>query len=368
MKKILLFFFGLPILFTSCIQDAPLNPEADILSFHFPDGCQRIKNVEIYNNYIVAYPKKDVSLQDSAFRLTVTSNAVWERIDKYPANDTLFYIKVTSEDKTHSKLYSVIQVEDFPEMFDFENWVKFSSAYQYENPKQLSLQWYSSNNGIAIAWLTPGKPAGEYPVRKTNDCVSGNWAVELKTMVGPGNILNGKNIPCVAGSLFLGGFDVLTGLTDPLKSTKFGVPFNSGKPVKLTGYYIWQEGTEDFINADGSRTPGKRDTCAIYSLIYKTDDNVQYLYGDNIGTSPNVIARAEVKPSEMIQGNTFVPFEVYFDYASYTTPFIPEELENNEYKIIIVFSSGNRGDYYEGRPGSRLVVDNVKLHYDVLNR
>ena len=364
MKKFYLFFSILPVLFTSCIQEAPLNPEADILTFYFPDGSQRIKNVEIYNSYIVAYPKKDVSLQDSVFNLTVTPNATWERINKYPVNDTLFYIKVTSEDGVHSKLYSVIRVEDFPEIFDFENWVKFSSGYLYENPKQSTYQWYSSNNGTAIVWLTPDKPADEYLVRKTDIRVSGNRAAELRTMAGPGKIINGTNIPCLAGSLYLGGFDVLTGLTDPLKSTKFGVPFNSGKPVKLTGRYIWQEGTEDFINTDGTRSPGRRDTCAIYAVIYKMDDEVQYLYGDNIATSPNIIARAEVKPSELIQGNTFVPFEVYFDYASYTTPFIPEELENNEYKITIVFSSSNRGDYYEGRPGSRLVIDDVKLHYE----
>ncbi len=365
MKKYFLLFLLTPFLLTSCIQDAPLDPEADILTFSFPDGTQRIKNVEIYNNYIVAYPKKGISLLDADFTLSVTPGAEWEKIAKTIVNDTLFYIKVTSEDKNHSKIYSIIQVEDFPDVFDFETWIKISPTYLYENPKQNSLQWYSSNNGTAIAWNSKTKPADEYPVRQTSVCVSGSSAVELRTMVGPGSIAGGiRFIPCLAGSLYLGGFDALTGLTDPLKSTRFGIPFNSGKPVKLTGYYIYQEGTEDYINADGSHTAGKRDTCAIYSTIYKTDDKVQYLYGDNVSTSPNIIARAEVKPSEIIQGNVFVPFEVYFDYDSYSTSFNEEELQKNEYKITIVFSSSKRGAYYEGRPGSRLIIDDVKLYYD----
>jgi hypothetical protein len=82
MRNLIFFLSVLPALFTSCIQSTPPDPEADILTFYFPEGSQRIKNVEIYNKYIVAYPKKDVSLQDSAFSLTVTPNATWERIDK----------------------------------------------------------------------------------------------------------------------------------------------------------------------------------------------------------------------------------------------------------------------------------------------
>lgn len=353
------------LFFTGCIKDGPLDPEADILTFSFPAGSQRIKNVEIYNDKIIAYPKKNVSLQDSVFDITVTPGAVWERIEKAVVNDTLFFVKVTSEDKAHTKMYSVIQVADFPDRLDFENWVQYSNNYMYENPKDESLQWFSSNNGTAIAWNSAGKAADEYPLRKTSIRHSGNFAAELRTMKGPGSIAGGVTfIPCLAGSLYLGGFDVLMGLVSPLKSTRFGIPFNSGKPVKLTGYYMYQEGTEDYINANGSVNPFRGDTCSIYSTLFKTDENVEYLYGDNVSTSDHIIARAEMYHSEIVQGNEFIPFELYFDYESFGVPFDPEELQHNEYKITIVFSSSKRGAYYEGRPGSRLIVDDVKLHYE----
>jgi|GEM_PF-4678317 len=58
MRNLIFFLSVLSVLFTSCIQSTPPNPEADILTFYFPEGSQRIKNVEIYNKYIVAYPKK----------------------------------------------------------------------------------------------------------------------------------------------------------------------------------------------------------------------------------------------------------------------------------------------------------------------
>jgi hypothetical protein len=185
-------------------------------------------------------------------------------------------------------------------------------------------------------------------------------------MVGPGNIMGIIDIPCLSGSLYLGGFDPLTGLSNPLRSTRFGVPFNDGKPVKLTGYYIYKDGTGDYIHPDG-KLSAKKDTCSIYAVLFKTDNQVKFLYGDNIATSPNVIARAEIKPEDIRQTNEFTYFEIDFDYVSYHVPFSWTELNNDEYKITIVFASSHRGQYYEGRLGNTLIIDRVELVYDVEN-
>ncbi len=367
MKKYLFFILILPVILTACIQDTPLNPEADILTFSLPEEYLKVKVTpdDIKNDYIIVYPKKSASFESGKVSLTVTPGATWQYVEKIPVNDTLFYIDVTSESKQYVKRYSIIS-SDLPQNFNFETWVTFSKDYQYENPKEGSLVWFSSNNGTAIAWNKKDKPAGEYPVRSTLTSVTGNTAVELCTMEGPGQIGSVRFIPCLAGSLYLGDFNTLMGLVDPLKSTQFGIPFDSGKPTKLTGNYMYQEGASDYINSDGSTTAGKQDTCAIYSTIFKTSSSVQYLYGDNVSTSPNVIARAEVKPADLKRGTTWVYFEVNFDYDSYSTPFSAEELLKNEYKITIVFSSSKRGAYYEGRPGSRLLIDDVRLHYEVV--
>jgi hypothetical protein len=348
----------------SCIRDEAPNPEADILVFAFPDNSLRTREVEIYNDYIVAYPKLNVNLRDSAItRMELSQGATSRRLANAVVNDTLFYIEVTSESREYVKTYAVVQVENFPERFEFANWVRPNAGFLYENPRESSLLWYSSNNGTAIAWSSPTRPAGEYPVRKT--VINGNAAAEMRTVAGPGKIAGGiVFIPCLSGSLYLGGFNPFTGLTDPLKSTFFGVPFNSGRPSGVTGDYIYREGTESYINPDGSLDGAKKDSCSMYAVLFRTDDRVQFLYGDNVDRSPNIIARAEMKPGEIRPVNEFTRFEMTFDYDSYSVPFAWDELENNEYKITIVFASSSKGQYYEGRPGNTLIVDNVSLHYD----
>ncbi|MDR0348846.1 MAG: PCMD domain-containing protein [Tannerella sp.] len=362
MKRIILFSLAV-ISLASCIRDEALNPEADILGFAFPPNSLRTDSVEIYNDHILAYPKPHVNLRDSAIvHIEVTKGATYRRINNPAANDTLFYIDVTSEDKAYTKRYAVIESGNFPESFGFETWVKPSQSFLYENPREASLLWYSSNNGAAIAWSQPARSADEYLVRKTH--INGSTAVELRTMVGPGEIAGGVTyIPCLAGSLYLGGFNPLTGLIDPLKSITFGVPFNSGKPSRLTGYYIYREGTDDYINSDGSKDQKKKDICSIYAVLYRTNQNVQYLYGDNIADSPDIIARAEIRPEEIRPGNEFVYFELEFDYDSYKIPFSWVELYDNKYKLSIVFASSSRGQYYEGRPGNTLIIDNVNFYY-----
>lgn len=363
MKQFFIFVILPLFLLTSCIKDEAPNSEADILALEFPANSLRVNEVEIYNDYVVAYPLKGVSLKDSAvIRIEVSEGATYQRTENTVKNDTLFFIAVTSESKEYTKTYPVIQMDNFPVKFEFENWVRPSTAFLYENPKEEDWLWYSSNNGTSIVWNNTAKPASEYPVRKT--VVNGSTAAELITMEGPGEIAGGITfIPCLAGSLYLGGFNALTGLTNPLRATTFGVPFSSGKPIKLSGYYKFTEGNKDYVMADGSTNKTKRDTCSIYSVIYKTDKNVKYLYGDNVENSPNIIAKAQIKDEDIRQENQLTYFEVEFDYASYYVPFSWDELRNNEYKLTIVFASSKRGKYYEGRPGSTLIVDEVELHY-----
>lgn len=361
-KRLNLLLLFVPFFLYSCIKDEALNPEADILSLTFPENSLRTKEVEIYNDYVITYPLEGVNLRDSAFSIEVTEGATWEKVPHAGNDEVLFVISVTSESKEYTKLYSIVQVDNFPYEFLFENWVTPSTVYLYETPKEGSLQWYSSNNGAAIAWNSPAKPAEDYLIRKIT--IGTGTAAELRTMVGPGSIAGGITyIPCLAGSLYLGGFNALTGLVNPLRSTSFGVPYDNGKPLKFSGEYIFKRGTEDYINSDGSTDKTKDDICSIYAVIFKTDKDVQFLYGDNIAVSPNVIARAEIKQADIVEGDEFVPFEVEFDYDSYTVPFSWDELRNDEYKITLVCTSSSRGQHYEGRPGNTLIVDNLRVHY-----
>ena len=365
MKKHYFFFLIFCGIFFSCIREEAPNPEADLLVLSFPENSLRTEGVEIYNDYVTVYPRPKVNLRDSAITaLEVSAGATWERIESPTGGEVLFYIQVTSESREYTKRYSIIEVGSFSESFHFENWVRPSSVYLYENPKEGSLLWYSSNNGAAIAWNNSTKPPNEYLVRKIS--FNGNTAAEMRTMEGPGKIAGGITfIPCLAGSLYLGGFNALTGLTAPLKSTLFGVPFDNGKPTRFSGRYIFKHSSEDYINSDGTREKGKKDICAVYAVLFKTDEKVQFLYGDDIDSSPNVIARAEIKPTDFVEKSDFTFFDIEFDYNGYSTPFSWAELKNNEYKISLVFSSSSRGQYYEGCPGNTLVVDDIEVQYQL---
>jgi len=355
---------AISILLFACIREEAPNDEADILSVSFPAGSLRTSKVEIGNDYVVVFPKKNVNLRDSALtEIRLTAGATFQRIAAAADSDTLFFIDVRSESEKYVKRYAFI-ASTFPSVFDFERWEKPSANYLFENPKEGSLQWFSSNNGAAIAWNNPKKSASGYPIRQTTQAVSGNTAVELRTMAGPGSIMGIVNIPCLSGSLYLGGFNPLTGLTNPLHSTSFGVPFNEGRPSRLTGYYIFREGDGDYIQSNGSHVSNRNDTCAIYAILFQVVGNEQFLYGDNIATAPNIVARAELHPDEIRQSDDFTRFEIDFVYRQ---PFSYEKLGNDDYRLTIVFASSHKGDHYEGRIGNTLIIDRIELEYEEEN-
>jgi hypothetical protein len=359
-----------PLLMVACIKDEPLNAEADILTFTYPKQDMRTESPEIYNDYVVVYPNAGTDLTKIKYNLSVTPGATHEEIPNRSANDTLFFIQVRSENKENAKLYAITQVPDtFPDVFTFERWIKYTDAYLYENPKDGAYQWFSSNNGAALAYRNFGMPAQEYPVTKAIGAGhDGSTAVKLLTKKGPGNIYGNISVPCLAGSFFLGGFSPLSALQDPLSSTKFGVPFRKGKPLRLQGYYHYKAGSDSFI-VDETTTSEAPDSCSIYAVLFQAGANApfQFLDGNTIGTSLQRIARAELPNHQRgsMPGNDLVEFSTDFVYLNEQDNRYPAfsevDLKNNQYKITIVCSSSYRGDYYQGRPGSCLIVDDIRV-------
>lgn len=358
-------FFFIPVIWVSCIQEAPLNPEADILTFTFPSEYLRLEKSDVYNNYILTYPKQGVDLTHIQASITLTPGATMERIEKAIPNDTIYYIKVTSEDKLHSKLYAITQLLPFPDAFTFDDWVKYSNDYLYKNPRDKGFQWFSSNNGAATAFANKNRPADDFPVRQIEGRNGAGNAAKMVTMEGPGSIAGGiKYIPCLAGSLYLGGFSLMNALFDPLSSTLFGVPFDNGKPEKLTGYYKYIEGEGPYISVGAKNTskkePDRKDYCAIYAVFFEIDSRVSFLDGNTIASSPNIVAKAQISEEERAPtpGTDYHFFEADFIYRK---AFDWDKLRDNKYKMTIVFSSASKGDYYEGRIGNTLIVDDVKI-------
>ena len=63
-------------------------------------------------------------------------------------------------------------------------------------------------------------------------------------------------MPIAAGNLFIGSFDVGNAMSNPLKATKFGLPFRH-VPTYLAGYYKYKAG--DQFTEGGKPVSGKRD-------------------------------------------------------------------------------------------------------------
>ena len=160
-----------------------------------------------------------------------------------------------------------------------------------------------------------------------------------------------------AGNLFIGTFDMASALTDAMKATHFGQVFDR-QPMTLTGYYTYQPGAT-FQDPKGNAVADRTDQAAIYAVLYRNHDdqgNAVTLYGDNVKTSPQIVAIADmgmVKPTK-----EWTPFSIDFKYLS---DIDLDLLKQRGYSLTIVFSSSADGDQFEGAVGSTLCVDKVRL-------
>ena len=369
--KAILFALLTVFTLTRCIQDEPLNPEADILEFKLPDGIAQSAPEErrgangVTNMTITVRPGADLTSLVPVIRITPGATIAPDPAIPQNFTQPVSYT-VTSQDQTHQRIYTVQLVNNSIFSYTFERWELNSDPLrQYETPAEsdengeIRYPWASSNQGIAI--YKASTDPDDYPVHSTTQAKGGRYAAEMSTMKGPGNILDIQYIPVVAGSLFTGTMNVLNALKDPLTATRFGIPFNH-KPLVFKGYYKYKAGTGDYIGSDGNVRPGVKDSCAVYAVFYKTDADLSTLDGTNVLIHPNIVALA-MMPPEMRAGSAgddFVEFTIPFEYKEG----VEIDFTKNEYKLSIVFTSSYYGDHYEGTPGSRLVVDEAKIIID----
>lgn len=337
--------------FTSCIKDEPLYMEAEIEDFRFADSTYL--STSITDGMVNIMVEFGTDLSDLNPIVNISPNATI-----IPSPDSIrdyredVEFTVTSEDKAYSRVYKV-HVLTAPRVmkFDFEDWeMESNNNYPlYKDP--LYPFWDNANKGVWFAGVTD-KP---YPTRDTTDAYSGNKAALLETVKGKRVII--INIPIFSATLFTGEFK--TNALQPLKSTRFGQihPKESGRPIKMTGYYKYTPGPEFTVN--GKVDPNQTDSCDIYAVLYevtKGDAGMnEYLDGGNITTSNKIalIARLEDGSAQ--------PY-----YTKFTLPFVelkPIDYEQYDYKLAIVFASSRRGANYQGAIGSKLIIDDVEVSF-----
>lgn len=351
----------------SCIREEALNTEADIESCTLADDVLN-RDPVIENEKVTLYLKKTADLSALAPEFTLTPGATIS-----PASGTTLnfsspqYYEVTSEDGQWKKQYKVEATTTYniPTLFQFEH-VRTEGKYQifYETDAsgKETIVWASGNSGYALTGA--GSGADTYPTYQSNIGYR-NKCLALTTRK-TGSLGASTNMPIAAGNLFLGTFEVLSALKNPLKATKFGIPTDA-VPSRIQGYYKYQAG-ETFYELDESRPdklkpiPGKRDIFNIYAVFYESTEDMKTLDGTNAlaEDNPNILAVAQITNAK--ETDEWTEFDLPFVFRPGKTV-DPDKLSEGKYSLAVVFSSSIDGDHFSGAPGSTLCVDEVTMEY-----
>ncbi len=366
-----MFAVMLALCVTSCEKE-PLNAECDIESASLP-GDILIREPLIENDKVTFILKNGTDRSALAPEFTLTPGAV---IDPPSGTVRDFSVSqvytVTSEDKKWHKDYTVTATYiTISLQYDFEhvrleetNNSQYDVFFEVGTDGKETLTWASGNPGFALTGMAVGKPADVFPTYQVTEGHSGSAVAMTTRLTGSFGALVNK--PIASGSLFLGRFDLATALSKPLESTKFGTPF-SRVPLYLKGYYQYTPG-EVYMELDKSASDklrpveGKTDECNIYAVFFETTDGVEYLDGTNVMAedNQNIVAVAALDPDQRTMTSGWAEFNLEFKYREGKTVDL-DKLAEGHYSITVCFASSIDGDYFNGAPGSTLIVDEVEL-------
>ena len=109
--------------------------------------------------------------------------------------------------------------------------------------------------------------------------------------------------------------------------------------------------------------PGRKDTFNIYAVLYENTEDNRLLDGTNVLAEDNEQIVSTAVISDAHETDEWTEFDLPFVYRPGKT-IDPVKLAAGGYNLTIVFASSLRGDYFEGAPGSTLLVDEVELGYE----
>lgn len=378
---------------TSCFKDEALNNECDIekawIQVDNPDAVffqpsnAELPDIESTKTDLIfpdLRPNSDVTALPVYFKITDGATIVPENGSVQNFADGPVTYVVTSEDGQYNRTYRVfIKATDAgttpdpgnpdkPEEqlgyvhYDFENYFldpassKFYVWSDYENGSN----WATGNPGFKIA-KGSAKP-DQYPSTPLAEGYDGAGVKLVTSDTGPFGVV--VNMRIAAGNLFTGVFDSKSATKAPLKATHFGEgSYNqiNYRPVTLAGYYQYTPG-EVFTDKAGKEVAGRIDQGDIYAVVFRNVDSEGksfYLTGDNVLTSPQIVALARVPNVVKTEGG-WQKFSVDFNYSSELDPTI---LANYGYSMAVVFTSSIEGAAFQGAVGSTLLIDKVSIAY-----
>ena len=339
----------------SCIQEEALNSECDI-EWVYLDDPNIIGEPIIENNLITFQSKPGIDLNALAPEFRVTAGG---RI--FPASGSIqdfstgMTYTVYSEDGNWHKDYEIrFNLSGPKTKYTFESYEikdnKYAVFYEIMNNGERQ-DWASGNSAYAFSGV--GTSPDVYPTYFTDDAKEGKSALKIVTR-STGEWGANLKKPIAAGNLYLGSFVTNTALVNPLRATRFGKPFYL-KPQRLRGWYKYAPGA-NFTNKDNNILPGRVDEFDIYAVLFDTSNGSNYLTGENVLTSPDVVAIARLEDSNAT--DEYVEFNIPFHYLQ---EFDAQKQADYKYSLTVVFSSSKTGDVFEGAVGSTLIVDDVEL-------
>ena len=329
---------------SSCIREEALNAEADITDVTV-DGTTLVRKPVITNNEVIFYVNGWEDLSHLAPKFHVTEGAKIEPESGTALNFTQPQsYTVTSQDGQWKKTYKVSFVSnDVATDYHFET-LKVDSTSKYNTFVDKTAdgnlaEWGSGNAGVSF--LMGDSKASEYPTSQAEEGYVGK-CLKLTT-VSTGFLGAMFGAPIAAGNLFTGDFQIDMG--NPAKSTHFGRPFYK-MPKK-------------FQDKDKKEIKGRKDSLAIYAVLFETGDGVEYLDGTNSLTSDRIVLLAQLKDAK--ETNDWTRFSISFEPVAGRTV-DSEKLKNGKYSLAIIMSSSKDGAFFNGAVGSTLYVDELKLY------
>ena len=356
------------ILLASCIQDEALNSEAAI------DACTgtdvQASSINSDSKVISVYVHAGANLAQQNLSFVYPEGATLKINDPKPGDSETTYdfsatphsrfFTVTSEDGKWKAVYEVkIILSDLPSLFSFENLLDspeydiFLFGEEASQDASRNLQWSSGNPGYKLTAMAHSRE--DYPTLQTVDGYKGKGAKLITRSTG--SFGAGVRMPIAAGNLFIGSFNVLDALRNAPKATKFGFQYHR-IPQRLKGYYKYKAG--DVFLEGGVPSPGKKDKCDIYAIMYEADDNSFMLDGSNSLTSDKLVLLARIDPSNIVESDEWTSFDLPFNPVQGKT-INEQKLQEGKYKFSIIFSSSVDGAFFKGAVGSTLYIDEVEI-------
>lgn len=367
-RKLILATSLIVALLSACIKDEPLSREADIIEIIVEGDAFLDRSISEDNRIeLILSDKADLTKITTILTLTPYATVTPESgtpIDLSYGKKVVY--TVTSQDGNYKKDY-IVKVGNIKMKYEFEEWETAGSG-KFPYPILTDPSWSNANSGVVMALVIGAlKEFERFPTKDTTLCVNGQYAASLQTIKG-GKII-GKNYSIFAGNLLRGDFSA--NMANPLKSLKLGRnhPREVGKPTHFKGFYKYTPGPV-MIGANGNPIPGRTDEMSMYAALFRVTKGAapdkEFLDGESILISENVVARAEWRPdakglieNEAING--FVEFSIPFTYTG------PLDYDLYDYRLTIVCSSSKDGNLYEGAVGSTLIVDDLEIVCEPIN-